>query len=258
MVFNINYTYYENYDLLDQIIKYYTPFKDDRSFKFTIIDDGSSRQPLSRKNIPKWWTLYRIEQDLGWGNEICRNILMRNTPQNWNVLIDLDYLIDLEDSLCYESLVKLFPKYYRQLYDLKIIFQFDKGRRVKYDDYTQEEPPPGPGSFISINSFIISRSSFLNTHGYDQAFGWTYGYDFTLFTQYDSEIIMPDTKLKKIAEFGTNSHGRFKPGDRRAFSDYHTLRDQYVKEGVYEIGKGWKSESERLKRCVTTPNVIVL
>jgi hypothetical protein len=93
---NINYTYYNNYDLFMEVVEHYKPYQ--KFFNFTVIDDGSQDEPLTPKNLPKDWKGYRIEQDLGWGNEVCRNILMRNTTHEWNALLDLDIVIDLATS----------------------------------------------------------------------------------------------------------------------------------------------------------------
>jgi len=254
---NINYTYYENYDLLEKIIKHYEPWKDDNNFKFAIIDDGSQKQPLTRSVVPDWWKVYRVKEDLGWGNEICRNVLMRRTDRTWNALMDLDYVIDLNDKLCYDALTVNFQKYYSQMFRVKVIFQFMYGTRVSYEDYTQTTPFD-PNRFISINSFIVSKDVFLSTHGYDTSFGYTYGYDFTLFRQIDRESRIPDSKLIKIASQATKPGERPPPGDKSAFKEFNALRKRYIDEGVYNIKSGWINEEERLKRCTPLPDVEIL
>jgi hypothetical protein len=254
---NVNYTYYENIDLFKEVVEYYEPFKDDRFLKFTVIDDGSSKNPLTRDDVPHWWDLYRVKTDLGWGNEICRNLLMRLTKYEWNALIDLDYVIKLREQQVYNAATRNFFKYYGHLSDLKIGFQFAKGRRVKYDDFTQQVDDP-QGYMISINSFVISRTCFLSTKGYDQAYGYTYGYDYTLFEQLDKETIIPDTEVIKIANQACVEGNRYAPGDKEAFKEFVKLQNQYIKEGVYSLEKGWINETERLKRCVTLPEYEIL
>ena len=61
----INYTYYNNPDLLQKVIEYYEPYADE--FDFTVIDDGSQVHPLTRDMLPNHWIGYRIEEDLGLG-----------------------------------------------------------------------------------------------------------------------------------------------------------------------------------------------
>lgn len=253
----INYTYYNNYELLDKVIRHYEPFKNDPNFTFTIIDDGSQQQPLTRGIVPDWWHLIRVKEDLGWGNEICKNILMRHTDTVWNALLDLDYVIDLHDPVCYDAITTHFKKYYKDFAKVNCCFQFMEGTRVEYTNFNNPEEKL-PNGFYSINSYVVSRDAFLKTHGYDMAFRYTYGYDFTYFKQLDYEFRIPDTRLIKIAQQATTGGSRPPPGDKSAFSEFHKLEKQYIEERVYSIKNGWINENERLKRCVPMPDIEIL
>lgn len=235
----INYTYYNNYKLLEQVIRHYEDYPTDR-FKFSIIDDGSQREPLKDNILPDHWNVYRVEEDLGWGNEICRNILMRETDTEWNALMDLDYVIDYVPDI--ETLYDGFKNY-------KFCFQFELGRSVEYNDFRTVVQDSR-----MINSFIVSRSAWHKTYGYDMTFGYLYGYDHTFFDQLDTEIVLPSSKVTKLAAQGSPEDWRLPPGDQDAFIDVKKKSKEYQATGFYTPGRGWSSEHERLKRCVPFPD----
>jgi len=265
-MFCINYTYYNNPELLKEVVDYYEPFYSDANFSFNIIDDGSQDVPLTLDMIPDSWTALRVTEDHGWGNEICRNILMRTTSYKWNALMDLDYVICLQEQETYNALVNSFPRYYGEMYDLPITFQFEKGRRHAYDDITKtDDLDEKSNGFVSINSFIVSKPFWTKqTYGYDMAFKWTYGYDFTFFQQVKREILIPNTKIKKLALQATKN--RPPPRDISAFEDFFKLEKEYIDKGLYRIivsdkskTRGqWVSDEARLENCCDWPEVIDL
>lgn len=60
----------------------------------TIADDGSQRQPAldfftNKKQYP-FIKLYRVKKDIGFNSHGCRNLLMKQTETNWNILSDID------------------------------------------------------------------------------------------------------------------------------------------------------------------------
>lgn len=254
----INYTYYNNYDLLRKVVKHYEHLKDVPNVSITIIDDGSQIEPLTRDMIPSWWRAFRIEKDYGWGNEMCKNILMRLSRTNWNALMDLDYVICTDEEETRHALLHNFFKYYGTITELPVTFQFAKGRRVRYDDFTIPEDSLTDGGFIGINSFIVSKPFFLSTIGYDTTFGWTYGYDFTFWRYVKCETLIPDTKIKKLAAQAATSFSRPVPGDRSAFSDFNKKEAEFMKTGFYDQQKGWINQRERLKYVVPYPEYIEL
>lgn len=236
----INYTYYNNYELLAKVIEHYEPIKD--VFAFTVIDDGSSREPLTRDMLPDWIRGLRVTEDHGWGNEVCRNILMRETDHQWNALLDLDYVIeDLPSvSLLYDGFK-----------DFKFCFQFESGRSVDYNDFRTEVDDGR-----MINSFIVSKNAWHQTYGYDMTFGYLYGYDHTFFEQLDAEVILPGSRLRKIASQGAPEEWRPAPGDQTAFDSVKQQSKEYAATGFYKPGTGWTNESERLARCIPFPEYV--
>ena len=238
----VNYTYYNNYKLLEEVVRFYEDAASDLTF--TIIDDGSQREPLIRDMIPDSWKAIRVEQDHGWGNEICRNILMRETDTEWNALMDLDYVIDSIPDV---------EKLYNGFKDSKVCFQFERGRSVEYNDFRTEVDDGR-----MINSFIVSSTAWHQTYGYDMSFGYLYGYDHTFFDQLDREIVLPYSKITKLAAQGAPEDWRLAPGDQTAFDEIKNKVREYAKTGYYIPGKGWSDEAQRIKRCVPFPEYKVL
>ena len=246
----INYSYYNNYELLDTIIKYYEPYKE--YFKFTIIDDGSQIEPLTRDLLPEWITGYRITEDLGWGNEVCKNILMRETDCEWNALMDLDYVIDLEHEPTFNLLSNTFTNHFDELKHFKVCCQFAIGTRVDYNDWTVAEDTPG-----NINSFIISRTAFFKTYGYDPSFYWYYGNDVSLFRQLDREVILSNTKVTKLASQASPREEA--PGDQSIYIPIKEYQAKLERMGVYNPSTcQWRTEADRLNFSKPLPAVVAI
>ena len=90
----LNYTYYNSPDIMGRIFDWYNKIDPDgRLWDYTVIDDGSQTIPITEINVPKHWTVLRIEKDHGWNNEGAKNCLMRDTTNNWNFLLDSDWVI---------------------------------------------------------------------------------------------------------------------------------------------------------------------
>lgn len=257
-IIRINYTYYNNPELLEQIIKYYEPYKNE--FCFSIIDDGSQVHPLTKDMLPDYWTGYRIEQDLGWGNEVARNILMRRTSNIWNALLDLDIVIDLSDPSSLEFFGASttntlgFVRWFHNQRDARLIHQFPYGARTDYYDYTKELK--GYDAMFAINSFIVSADHWRKTYGYDMCFAYTYGMDATL-VAHSQEVMMPVGKLKKLCNQAVPDESRIKNDDvYKEFLDLteHHWRNERMHQGSFV----WTSENERLKHSKEYPAVVDL
>lgn len=254
----INYTYYNNPDLLQKVIDYYEPYADE--FDFAVIDDGSQVHPLTRDMLPNHWIGYRIEEDLGWGNEVARNILMRRTHNIWNALLDLDIVIDLSEpgSLHFfgatTTSISGFVKYFHNYRVCKLIHQFPYGARTDYFDFTKEMT--GESGNFAINSFIVSKESWQETYGYDMAFAYTYGMDATLVAN-NQEAMMPFGKLKKLCNQAVPDMSRVL--NKEVYREFYDLYDHYTDNaGLTTERFRWKSEEHRLKHIKPLPDVVDL
>ena len=254
---NINYTYYNNYDLFMEVVEHYKPYE--KYFQFTVIDDGSQDEPLTSENLPENWKGYRVEQDLGWGNEVCRNILMRKTNHRWNALMDMDLVIDLDDHRCRDALVwgaypPNFVKYYGPQFFLPVSYQFYHGGRTKYDSL-EEDPSI---SQQCLNSFIISGEAFFKTYGYDMTMAYLYGSDYTLPLQLAGECLAVDTKLKKIAVQASPGSERFAPKDSDAYKELLAKTKYFQDKGWVNPVGIWINKKQYLKNCKDFPKVVDL
>jgi hypothetical protein len=254
----INYTYYNNPELLQEVIQYYEPYSNE--FDFSVIDDGSQIHPLTKDMLPDNWIGYRIEEDLGWGNEVARNILMRRTSNTWNALLDLDIVIDLSEpgSLHFfgasTTSISGFVKYFHNYRGCKLVHQFPYGARTDYFDFTKEIT--GNAGNFAINSFIVSRESWQETYGYDMVFAYTYGMDATLVAN-NQEAMMPFGKLKKLCNQAVPDMSRIL--NQSVYQEFYDLYNHYIESGemIAELFK-WKSEDKRLKYIKPFPDVVDL
>lgn len=251
----INYTYYENKDLLQKVVNYYEKFKN--YFDFSIIDDGSQKNPLKKGDLPDYWKIYRVEQDLGWGNEVCRNILLKRTENLWNCMMDLDIVIDLDDEDTFNLLATRKNKqsnlnfwYFKQR-GLSLTYQFPLGGRTDYHDLNKEYE----GKVFSINSFIISKDTFNKSYGYDMAFAWTYGNDASLPAQMHGEVALPVGRLKKLALQAVPDR-IFNPKDAEEYHDYNNLRWKYEAFGFKSKTLLWDDVEKHLQCCKPYPKVV--
>lgn len=229
-VLNVNYCYYNNLRLFEEIIDYYEPFKDDPHFHFTVIDDGSQINPLSRDNVPSWWTLYRVEEDYGWGNEMCKNLLMSLTKYMWNALLDMEYIIDLLTLRCYTKVTNLT---YSNLYNRPYQWTFKHDKRV--DSHNKKlmifshSKSFDTGPTQTLNSFIVSKYAFDRyTFGYDRAYAWLYGTDYTLFDQLIKVNIQ--SRLLRISDYGSWGPQRYEADP----SSNNVYRFEAVEQQVLE------------------------
>lgn len=115
-----------------------------------ICDDGSLRTPATdffEKNAPtKNMRLFRVPKDIGFNSHGARNLLMKHTETNWNILSDIDrqYTTD--------TLKKI---YYRA------------GRgALKKGNFYKFIHKQGP----SLNDYIIRKDDFWLSGGYDEEF----------------------------------------------------------------------------------------
>lgn len=245
----INYTYYNNKKYFEDLVYYYYPFKE--SYNFTVIDDGSQDFPISREWVPEWWRILRIPEDYGWGNEVARNILMKETKTDWNVLIDVDY------RLTYSTLDYL--NYMMDEYDPNVIqeYQFEKGRK--------NWSHPEDGDNHLLNQFIMSKQTFDKSYGYDMAFAWVWGNDISLFRQFpnNNTSYIPGTELDWYTDFATERNknivnGEIDKGRKRLTKDIEQLFELYKKDGYDPVLKKWPSEEIRQKHVKPFPKYIEL
>ena len=162
------YTYYNNWKAFDRMKTYYQQLENP-NVKFLIIDDGSPDRPLKKRDVPKGWSLYRINEDVGWNNEGAKNLAMKVAETEWVVLLDLDHI--------------LFPDSFRGLHRITEL-PYNKApffrRPIHQDTDGVIYPNNDPIRQFSANSYAITRTYFWELGGYDESLQGLYGYDGTM------------------------------------------------------------------------------
>lgn len=173
----INYTYYNpkvflNLSNTNRLLrKIVHEYRNTHDCYFQIIDDGSP-VPINLKKIPSHWSVYRVNEDIGWNNEGARNVLMETSMTEWNFLIDMDYML-LNSDL-------------KKLIDIIPYLNKNKAYRISAAPHKQ-----------SINNILITKKVFNNIGGYDKAFLGMYGNDVTVLAKLKNPETIYDVRLKR-------------------------------------------------------------
>lgn len=115
-----------------------------------IADDGSARLPAEdffNKNQPtQYMRLFKVTEDIGFNSHGCRNLLMRETETEWNLMSDIDREYPKQT---FERLVKT---------DL-----LKKGTYYCFQDHRDQKK-------WSLNDYAVHKEDFWTTGGYDEEF----------------------------------------------------------------------------------------
>jgi glycosyltransferase involved in cell wall biosynthesis len=153
-------TCYNDEGYLDQLEDLMVYYKGD-NLKLIIVDDCSDT-PVDQ--IVRQWaddrvSLYRIEDDIGFGSHAARNLAMKQTTTEWNLLVDIDYrLVGVEN----------------------IIAMIENGELEKESphflpvahSYAGDNTP----GRASINDFLLTKKLYWRAKGYDpEYYGFHHG-----------------------------------------------------------------------------------
>ena len=165
------YTYYDNYPAFERMVNYYKKLKNP-NVRFLIIDDGSPNRPLTKKDTPKGWDMYRITEDVGWNNEGAKNLAMHVAETEWVVLLDLDHILFADVFMGLHRITEL-PE------DKAPFFR----RPLRFLENGQPEPNTDPLRQFAANSYAITKTHFWKLGGYDESLQGFYGYDSSMVRQ---------------------------------------------------------------------------
>lgn len=118
-----------------------------------VCDDGSQREPASaffEKHAPtEKMRLFRVKEDIGFNSHGARNLLMKQTLTDWNLMSDIDrrYPDDTLKGICEDESILEKGCYY-SLIEMII---------ASPDEY-------------SVNDYLVHREDFWKTGGYDEEF----------------------------------------------------------------------------------------
>lgn len=122
-------------------------------FIFNVGDDGSMREPAIKffeKNPPTAnMRLFRVKEDIGFNSHGTRNLLMKQTTTDWNLMTDID---------------RRFPDK-----TLRLIFKNEQNLSKKNYYCFWEKIQSSPDRF-SVNEYLVHREPFWKTGGYDEEF----------------------------------------------------------------------------------------
>ena len=179
---SVNYSYYNNLETFKLVRDHYLNCSNYDDYKFRIVDDGSQHKPLPESEVPGEWDHYVVENDIGWNNEGCKNLLMQETDPEWNVCLDLDRVMS-------PMLMKQLPEYIKTA---------KKDRLHRFCRVPNSNP-------ISPNDFLVNYAYFWSKNGYAESYfsdanGRIYwgGADWTFVGQCKSEILLSFAPLYTI------------------------------------------------------------
>lgn len=144
MQITLGTTYYNNPENLIQYINHHIDYVD----HIIVVDDGSDNPASKYLQKDSKISLYRVLKDYGFNSHGCRNLIMRQTTTDWNILMDVDRLfIDPEYAVHFIKNKKLNKN---TLYLFEMI--------VKHADSIHK----------SVNDFMIHKDHFWSVGGYDE------------------------------------------------------------------------------------------
>lgn len=125
---------------------------------FIIVDDGSPDKAAADVARPELadLQLYRIDHNVKWGWPQARNLAMHHAPPGWALLTDLDHV--------------LLPEQAENVLDCQAI-PMEHGRGY----LPARRKPDGEPYKRHNDTFLIERSAFWSTGGYDLRFVRWYG-----------------------------------------------------------------------------------
>jgi glycosyltransferase involved in cell wall biosynthesis len=146
MKLTLGTTYYNSPELLIDFIDYHKQYFDE----IIVVDDGSDLPAEDYIKDRDKIKLYRVPLDYGFNSHGCRNLIMKETSNDWNVLFDVD----------------------RAFIDPKAAIQTIKNRKLKeqtvylFEMFSNYNFPKT--IHPSVNDFLIHRNHFWSAGGYDE------------------------------------------------------------------------------------------
>jgi hypothetical protein len=216
--FTLVLAYYENPGMLKEQIGVWLELPDDvvQRLHLRIVDDGSPDAPaldvlrehpiafeILRGRVQSF-QLWRMQEDIRWNQDACRNVGVRQARTPWLLLTDMDHVVPAETwgSLMRAKLKK------------NAAYRFGRVNAPALDRYKSHP-----------NSWALPRSLYWQIGGYDEALAGYYGTDgdFLVRARAHAEVLeRPEVLVRYsrdvIADASTTSLIRKSDEDRAAIS----------------------------------------
>lgn len=154
-------TYCDNPEYLEQVLDNLQACPDER-LKLIVVDDCSDVSPVEiiRARSDSRVSLYRITEDLGFNSHGARNLAMKETTTEWNLLVDIDFEVEN-----IANIIKLIEDN-----ELEPTIPHFFSVNLAYKTIPNEAPR------VSVNDFLITKTAYWKQGGYDpEFFGWHHG-----------------------------------------------------------------------------------
>lgn len=152
---SLNVTYYNEPTWLKWWYDLYHRMNDQGiNFYLNVCDDGSQKEPATaffEKHAPQpYMRLFRVTEDIGFNSHGARNLLMKTTKTDWNLLSDIDrrYPDETISGFARKGDKILKQGVYYSLYEIV---------KVSPDRY-------------SVNDYIVHKDDFWKVGGYDEEY----------------------------------------------------------------------------------------
>ena len=149
---------------------------------FNICDDGSQTDPAEKffeKREPQPnMRLFRVVDDIGFNSHGARNLLMKHTTTEWNMMSDIDRHYS-DETL--RDIVREEPS-------------LQKGTYYSFCDVKNN-------ASVSLNEYVVHRDDFWNTGGYDEEFvniHWGDRYFLDTLKRVAKQQVMHDWHIKYV------------------------------------------------------------
>lgn len=145
MKLTIGTTYYNNPRNLTDFVSKNLPYVDE----LIVVDDGSPDPASNHIEPHPKIKLYRVTKDYGFNSHGCRNLIMKESSNNWVILMDADReFMFIEESYSAIRAAKL---------KQNVLYRF-----------VAHTNPDGSGAHESVNDYLIHRDHFFSAGGYDE------------------------------------------------------------------------------------------
>jgi glycosyltransferase involved in cell wall biosynthesis len=150
--------YYENRGML---VKQYEhirnlPLDIRQHLEVVVCDDGSQENPAWVEPIGCDLQVYKIEVDIRWNQDAARNIACTHATKPWLLMTDMDHMVPMNT----------FRAVMKRISDETCAYQFGRVSAPRMEPYKKHP-----------NSYLMHKTLWEKTGGYDERFAGFYGTD---------------------------------------------------------------------------------